>query len=174
MARVQSVEIPKHSSSQKYLMKTCTKCNKVFSESEFYWKNKPKGIRATQCKYCQKLYRDKHYQQNREKRIKQSTIRTLKIRAVNEQNLYQYLLKNPCIDCGEPDPIVLDFDHRRDKRDGICNMVRNGYSWNTISKEISKCDVRCSNCHRRKTAKERGYYKLSLQESGANGRNRTP
>lgn len=56
------------------------------------------------------------------------------------------------------DPIVLDHDHVKDKTMGISLMVRNNKNWKEIEKEISKCVVRCSNCHRRKTAKERNYY----------------
>ena len=54
-----------------------------------------------------------------------------------------------CIDCGESNPLVLDFDHvRGNKKMCISNMVRNSYSIETIQKEIEKCEIRCSNCHR--------------------------
>jgi hypothetical protein len=63
-----------------------------------------------------------------------------------------YLLDNPCIDCGEPDIAVLEFDHvRGEKRANISTMVQNIVRWDTIRSEIEKCDVRCANCHRRRT-----------------------
>jgi hypothetical protein len=34
---------------------------------------------------------------------------------------------------------------------------------NQVKNEIEKCDVRCANCHRRKTAKDFNWYKLSSE-----------
>lgn len=67
---------------------------------------------------------------------------------------------NPCVDCGEDDPVVLEFDHvRGDKAGSISLMIHNGVSLETLIIEINKCQVRCANCHRRKTARDRGYFR---------------
>lgn len=77
----------------------------------------------------------------------------------NQARAWQYLAAHPCVDCGESDPVVLQFDHLRDKRTEISKMLRRGFTWTTIELEIAKCDVRCASCHRRRTAMERGYYR---------------
>jgi hypothetical protein len=70
--------------------------------------------------------------------------------------LVAYLVGHPCVDCGESDPVVLEFDHvRGTKVAAISSFVRNMASMNRILAEIAKCDVRCANCHRRRTAAER-------------------
>jgi hypothetical protein len=38
-------------------------------------------------------------------------------------------------------------------------MVRKGVAWNRVSAEIDKCEVRCANCHRRKTVKQFKWFK---------------
>lgn len=63
------------------------------------------------------------------------------------------------MDCGESDPVVLEFDHLREKRDTISSLLRWQTSWPAIEREMSRCAVRCANCHRRKTALERGWLK---------------
>jgi hypothetical protein len=68
----------------------------------------------------------------------------------------KYLETHPCIDCGEDDPIVLEFDHvRGEKKFNIADVTRNAVGRRTLEKEIEKCEVRCANCHRRKTKRER-------------------
>jgi hypothetical protein len=56
-----------------------------------------------------------------------------------------------CIDCGENNHIVLDFDHLKDKKYNISRMIHDGFSWAAIKKEIAKCEVVCANCHRIRT-----------------------
>ena len=67
--------------------------------------------------------------------------------------LFNFLSDKACIDCGEKDPIVLDFDHREpeDKFRPVSKLLSGHWSWSSLQKEIAKCDIRCANCHRRKT-----------------------
>lgn len=71
----------------------------------------------------------------------------------NEAYVYEYLRRHPCIDCGEEDPIVLDFDHvdPSTKHKGISELKYGQCSLRLLRHEIAKCVVRCANCHRRKT-----------------------
>lgn len=73
-----------------------------------------------------------------------------------QKTLLDFLSDKFCIDCGERDPIVLDFDHidQKDKFKNISRMRGGHYSWESILKEINKCEIRCANCHRRKTYKQ--------------------
>lgn len=56
-----------------------------------------------------------------------------------------------CVDCGEKNHIVLDFDHLKNKKYNISRMIHDGFSWKAILKEIEKCEVVCANCHRIRT-----------------------
>lgn len=63
-------------------------------------------------------------------------------------------------DCGENDPACLDFDHiKGEKIDSVSQLCMRAYSLNKILKEIEKCELRCANCHRKKTAKDFNWYK---------------
>lgn len=68
---------------------------------------------------------------------------------------------HPC-KCGESDPTALDCDHRdpKTKRDSICELSRTSYSIAVLKEELDKCDVMCANCHRKRTAKQFGWYKF--------------
>lgn len=66
--------------------------------------------------------------------------------------------KSKCIDCGESRWQCLDFDHRdlSQKLYDIHYLTQHGMGKKTIDIELSKCDVRCANCHRIRHAIERG------------------
>ena len=84
-----------------------------------------------------------------------------KHRDKNHNNLWNLLLKSKCLDCGNSDPRVLEFDHKpsETKSFDIARAVSGSTrSWGKIKKEIEKCDVVCSNCHKIRTM-ERGNYK---------------
>lgn len=88
-----------------------------------------------------------------------------KRRAAIRKKLYEYVQENPCTDCGETDPIVLQFDHiSGNKNQDISRMISNANSWMTILQEISLCEVVCANCHQRRTAKAQKWYS-SLKKS---------
>ncbi len=69
-----------------------------------------------------------------------------------------YLLTHVCVDCGEADIRVLDFDHRADakKKADVMRLAQQGYSVAIIMAEIAKCDVRCRNCHAKVTYERMG------------------
>jgi len=68
-----------------------------------------------------------------------------------KQRLKEIKENSGCVDCGETNHIVLDFDHLKNKKYGISRMIHDGFSWQAIKKEIEKCEVVCSNCHRIRT-----------------------
>lgn len=78
----------------------------------------------------------------------------------SRRRVLAYLQEHPCVDCGERDPVLLDLDHvRGDKVESVSFMVRNNTGWQAIEAEIAKCEVRCANCHRRKTGTEQRWFR---------------
>jgi hypothetical protein len=108
------------------------------------------------CKCCAAEY----YAVNRDRLY--PAIRERKQRVVLEtaRFVWGYLIEHPCVDCSERDPLVLEFDHVRGiKRMAIANMIREGYGLRMVKLEIAKCEVRCANCHRRRTASQLGWHR---------------
>lgn len=140
----------------------CGKCKQDKPESEFFWKNKAAKKRHTVCKECMKIYRNKHYAENKQYYIEKSKELKKKYKKEVYEFLISYCKENPCVDCGEDDFLALDFDHidRNDKVMNISKMVRAQFSLTKIKEEISKCEVRCANCHRKRTAQQLGWYKV--------------
>lgn len=98
----------------------------------------------------------KHYKKNKSKFIKRSRLHKRKSRAIAREFIQSYLINHPCVDCGENDPIVLEFDHiKGNKLFNLGAVSSGGYGIIKIKEEIDKCEIRCANCHRRKTYRER-------------------
>jgi hypothetical protein len=84
--------------------------------------------------------------------------------AANRRNaalVLEHLRNAACINCGTADPIVLQFDHRHGeaKVKDIGWYVSSGSRISRLADELAKCDVRCANCHRRRTAQARGWFR---------------
>lgn len=138
--------------------KICTKCKVEKDLHLFPARKMAKDGRASWCRACYKANWEKRYYENHEHyRDSHNTSRN-KARAQNARKVFEYLANHPCINCGESDPIVLEFDHRdkNDKIESISNLVFHS-SWKIIKNEIEKCDVLCANCHRRKSAVQFNY-----------------
>lgn len=103
-----------------------------------------------------KAYQKKHYAENKEYYKEKALRSNKKIRGWNRDFVNRVKAKLGCFDCGESNPIVLEFDHvTGNKADNIADMVNKSYSTETIKQEIRKCKVRCANCHRIKTHERR-------------------
>lgn len=109
---------------------------------------------------ARRAYGRAHYRANKsvykERAMAHKKKAAIKIRSL----IWDYLKQNPCIDCGESDPTVLEFDHRDDENKlfNISDCVSSGYAAGKVLAEIEKCDARCANCHRRRTAKSFGWF----------------
>jgi len=78
-----------------------------------------------------------------------------------QDKLWELLLVSECMDCGISDPRVLEFDHLRDKKDNVSNLL-NKSNWTTIENEIKKCEIVCANCHRIRTQDRSGSWRSSM------------
>jgi hypothetical protein len=81
--------------------------------------------------------------------------------------LLEFFKLHPCVDCGEADPLVLEFDHLRDKTFAIGAGLPDR-NWQSILREIEECEVVCANCHRRRTVKRSGTLRALLVGSAEN------
>ncbi len=142
----------------------CGWCGEAKVPEQFHFRDKAKGRRHSVCAECFTAYRREHYQLNRRAYIKRNQLILYARGREWAMRLVVYLREHACVDCGEADPIVLDFDHvdRGNKRQVVSWLARSGYPWTTVMAEISKCQVRCANCHRRRTAQQFDWPKLAF------------
>lgn len=134
--------------------KTCSKCQKEMPIENFYWHSTKQKYMAA-CKACMNGRNKKKYAESENFRNKKKELAT-RVRLERLQYVWDYLKNHPCVDCGETDIRVLEFDHVRGiKVIGITKAIQTG--WDVLLNEIPKCDVRCANCHRKKTYDQLGW-----------------
>ncbi|HYD54931.1 MAG TPA: hypothetical protein VEA99_20010 [Gemmatimonadaceae bacterium] len=75
------------------------------------------------------------------------------------QRLWRFLEGHPCADCGERDPVVLEFHHTLHKDMDLNRLVAGAYSWPRLEEELALGIILCANCHRRREARARGYWR---------------
>src|SRR2546423_1390695 len=119
------------------MRKICTYCGvERDAETDFSWEYKAQGIRQSRCKYCQREMSNRHYRENKLVYRQRDRIRKPQILAENARLIANYLSTHPCIDCGQKDLRLLEFDHVKDKKSyEVCDLFVGGYNWQKIEAE---------------------------------------
>lgn len=141
--------------------KKCDTCKEIKHLTDFN-KNKCKkdGLNSI-CRSCSNARSKRYYAENREKHLEVIKVRSRKLNRTNQDNMLQYLSESGgCVDCGETDIVVLEFDHldSSNKEANISNVYKS-WKWERTLSEIAKCDVVCANCHRKRTAARSNNYR---------------
>jgi hypothetical protein len=142
-------------------MKRCAMCGETKPEDDFMWHRKAKGKRDAYCRPCRADYKKAHYAANKQRYIDNANAWNAKLLRKRVAWLLDYFKTHPCVDCGETDPLVLEFDHLRNKSFAISAGLHYR-NWSELLREIEKCEVRCANCHRRRTARNGGFGRVLL------------
>ena len=137
------------------LFKSCPRCTSVKPLADFPRRTATTTSPGSYCVPCTRAFNRAYYAKSdcTKQRIRVQG-NAKKYRDRNRKLLWEYLRLHPCIDCGETDPLGLEFDHVRPKRNNVSNLVSSCVPWSRIEAEIALCEVRCANCHRRKTARQ--------------------
>ena len=144
-------------------MGRCSRCKAEKPDAEFAWHRRELGQLDCYCRPCRAEYKQEHYRANKQRYVDSAARRK---KAQLEERLVflmDYFRDHPCADCGETDPVVLEFDHLRDKKFAIAVGIRNR-NWSDVLDEIAKCEVVCANCHRRRTAKRGGSLRAAVAQ----------
>ena len=153
-------------------LRRCTRCGERKSPSAFALRRRKTEQLDTYCRACRAAYGREHYAANRQRYIDQTAARKSALADERVRYLLSFFEDHPCVDCGQADPVVLEFDHLGDKLFNIgSDLIRR--PWQAILDEIAKCDVVCANCHRRRTARRRGTRRMRFVDEGAGDGNRT-
>ncbi len=125
----------------------CSNCKEEKDISQF---NKAKNTKTgyqSWCRICKNKKENEWYHSSEEHRKKRK-IQTLERIRENKRKIINYF-GGACKDCKqEYHPSVYDLHHRNpeEKDNNFKSMLH--WSWSKIEKEIEKCDLLCSNCHR--------------------------
>lgn len=127
--------------------RVCCRCKNEKDIEEFSFNNTSKNIRNKTCKECFKEIRKNWYHKYKKKIIEKNI-------ANKNKNIVwfdEYKKTIMCAKCGENHPACLDFHHTdpAKKEFNVSSIIYGTYSVKTIMKEINKCIVLCSNCHRK-------------------------
>lgn len=134
----------------------CLSCNRDYKHA-WYTKNKLRLNPIQRAQYKQnsdvvkarvKKYRNTHERQSQFR---------------DRLKLIQDAKDKPCVDCGNRFPLIaMDFDHVPGRGKKLFNITLSQYrSVESIKKEMTKCEVVCSNCHRVRSHRRKQHITVS-------------
>jgi len=137
------------------MIKHCTGCSQDKSTDEFH---KHLGKRDGLQVYCKSCTVDRNREYNRKpSRQKSIASRRTRVKKSNSKLIRRHKSLLGCVFCSEKEPCALDYHHiSSSEKDGnIATMI--SWSQESLVREIRKCVVICSNCHRKLHAGIAGY-----------------
>lgn len=114
-------------------------------------------------------YNKGYYRRNRDRDRKRAALRKKKIKKF----FADYKARQSCAHCGENHPATLEFHHvdpdgltdpRLRKYAAISTLIGGARSPKVIKAEIEKCQVLCSNCHRKHHWEEWGMNEMARRQ----------
>jgi hypothetical protein len=131
----------------------CPHCGVIRSAADF----PDRGSRGLDCR---RAAGRAHYRANRAYYLAKARRRQKRVVLETREWLLSYLREHACVDCGNDDVRVLEFDHRDEatKLRAIAILAGQGFGLARVKAEIGQCDVRCANCHRIRTHLQRGWW----------------
>lgn len=137
-------------------MKQCSNCKKHLELSNFTKKKANKDGLNGFCKQCLAIAKHNDYIKHKAKRIATS-LRSRIIRFNDLKKKIIELKSKGCSWCNEKESCCLDFHHTNPSTKEFSISVAvtlQNKGIKTILKEIDKCIIICSNCHRKLHRKE--------------------
>jgi hypothetical protein len=132
-------------------MKRCSSCKTDKPLTEFNRKRKNKDGLQSLCKSCNRTRSKRYYAENREHHKRVILERNTEARKAKQEFIAQFKAGKKCYYCPEDTACCLDFHHLdpSTKEFNISQMLHDGCSFKRLLKEIGKCLLLCSNCHRK-------------------------
>lgn len=128
------------------MQRKCTQCDSVMEWNTENFCSKY-GKPSQPCRECQRAKIRRHYNENKQYYLDKAMKRTQELR----EWLKELKASLACEKCGEDHPACVEFHHKDPslKDMELSTVVTAGWSKERILKEIEKCNVFCSNCHRK-------------------------
>jgi hypothetical protein len=142
-------------------LKTCGRCRRTQPVESF--NRHPVRDRQHWCRECFKAY----FRQRGSRHREQVATSKRKRRAAARRHIRAVLANTQCMDCGEAEPELLDFDHvRGKKRTELSVLVCAGYPRRVLDEEMAKCEIVCASCHRKRTGIRQRSWRAVASEGG--------
>ena len=146
--------------------RVCSKCNTPKPIEDFRLRNRLTRRRQSYCNDCEKKMGADWYERNKEYQKANAGKHRDEYRQRAREYGWDYLSTHPCVGpdqtgCPyhETDPHVLEFHHVGNKTNEVSHLIARGAALEVLQAEIRECIVLCSNCHRRLTAKQQGWFR---------------
>jgi len=101
------------------------------------WKSRLLGKRYAVCETCTAERSKRLYEEDKRSQIERVRVNNQRYRQPAREYAWEYLSTHPYTQCGETDPVVLEFHHNRDKVTEVSRLIGRGASIEVIQREIA-------------------------------------